>query len=135
MRFREFGLTITIGLGLLGAPLAVEAQQQTARVPRLRDLGYVEGQNIAFEYRPSEGRSERLPDLATDLVRLKVDVIVTQGTPATRAAKQATTTIPIVMVSIGDPLRTGLVINLKTARALRLTIPQSLLLRADQVIR
>ena len=111
MNLRSF--VSAIALGILAAPLAVEAQQPTARLPRiglldyapsweplrqgLRDLGYVEGQNIAFEYRPSEGRSERLPDLAADLVRLKVDVIVSQGTPATRAAKQATTTIPIVM--------------------------------------
>ena len=78
----------------------------------LRDLGYVEGQNIALEYRPSEGRRERLPDLAAELVRLKVDVIVTFGTPATLAARQATTMIPIVMVGIGDPIRSGLVASL-----------------------
>src|SRR3989475_11769038 len=75
----------------------------------LRDLGYAEGKNIVFELRRSEGRSERWPALAAELVRLKVDVIVTQGTPATLAAKRATTTIPIVMVGTGDPLSTGLV--------------------------
>ena len=78
----------------------------------LRDLGYVEGKNIAFESRPRPGRSERLADLAGELIRLEVDVIVAYGTPATQAAKQATTTIPIVMVGIGDPLRTGLVKSL-----------------------
>ena len=123
----RFTLVVTLALPLLAAPLAALAQQP-AKTPRiglldyaafweplrqgLRKLGYVEGQNIAFEYRPTEGRRERLPDLAAELVRLKVDVIVTFGTPATVAAKQATTTIPIVMVGTGDPLRTGLVASL-----------------------
>src|SRR5919198_890441 len=78
----------------------------------LRDLGYAEGKNIAFELRRSEGRSERWPGLAAELVRLKVNVIVTQGTPPTLAAKRATTTIPIVMVGTGDPLTSGLVASL-----------------------
>ena len=78
----------------------------------LRDLGYAEGKNIVFELRRSEGRSERWPALAAELVRLKVDVIVTQGTPETLAAKRATTTIPIVMVGTGDPLTTRLVASL-----------------------
>jgi putative ABC transport system substrate-binding protein len=121
------GLAVILSVSLTLAPLASEAQQAT-KIPRvglldytafwdplrqgLRDLGYVEGQNIALEYRRSEGRSERLPDLAAELVRLKVDVIVTAGTPPTQAAMRATTTIPIIMVSIGDPLRTGLVASL-----------------------
>jgi ABC-type uncharacterized transport system substrate-binding protein len=78
----------------------------------LRDLGYVENQNISFAHRPSEGRSERLPKLASELVRLKVDVIVAYGTPASQAAKQATATIPIVMLGIGDPVRAGLILSL-----------------------
>ena len=78
----------------------------------LRDSGYAEGKNIVFEVRRSGGRSEQWPSLAAELVRLKVDVIVTQGTPATLAAKRATTTIPIVMVGTGDPLTTGLVASL-----------------------
>jgi putative tryptophan/tyrosine transport system substrate-binding protein len=111
----------------LAAPLAAGGQQAT-KVPRvgvldyspawepfrqaLRELDYVEGQNIAIEYRSTEGRQELLREHATELVRLKVDVIVAAGTPSTLAAMQATTTIPIVMVSTGDPLRTGLVASL-----------------------
>src|SRR5437588_11372334 len=78
----------------------------------LRDQGYIEGQNIAVEYRWAEGRYDRLPGLAADLVRRKVAVIVTQGTPAAFAAKQATTTIPIVMAVVGNPVDTGLVSSL-----------------------
>ncbi len=78
----------------------------------LRDLGYVEGQNITIEPRWAEGRFERLPDLAAELVRLKVDVIVSVVTQASLAAKNATRTIPIVMVAAGDPLGSGLVANL-----------------------
>ena len=125
MRLQE--LVVALVLALLGSPPAAEAQPAAKMVrvglldnapiweplrQGLRDLGYVEGKNIVLEYRPSEGRSERLPDLAGELVRLKVDVIVAYGTPATRAAKKATTTIPIVMVGIGDPLKTGLVASL-----------------------
>jgi putative ABC transport system substrate-binding protein len=72
----------------------------------------VEGQNIAIEWRFTGGKLDRLADTATELVRLKMDIIVTIGTPATRAAMQATTTIPIIMVSVGDPLRAGLVASL-----------------------
>jgi putative tryptophan/tyrosine transport system substrate-binding protein len=79
---------------------------------RLRELGYVEGKNIAFEYRGAEGKIDRLPDLAAELVRLKVDVIVTVSTPAALAAKNATTTIPIVMAGGSDPVATGLVPSL-----------------------
>jgi putative tryptophan/tyrosine transport system substrate-binding protein len=114
----------------LAAPLGAEAQPSTtiSRIGLLTDLaweplreglselGYVEGRNIVFELRRSEGQSERWPALAAELVRLKVDVIVTQGTPATLAAKRATTTIPIVMVGTGDPLTTGLVASLARPR-------------------
>jgi putative tryptophan/tyrosine transport system substrate-binding protein len=75
----------------------------------LRELGYIEGKNITIDYRYAEGKFERLPDLAAELVRLKVDVILTLGVPPTRAAKQVTTTIPIVMAGGSDPVRAGLV--------------------------
>src|SRR6516165_6507325 len=78
----------------------------------LRDLGYLEGQNIAFDYAYGDGVPERLAEAAAELVRRPVDVIATFATPASLAAKQATTTIPIVMISIGDPVRTGLVSSL-----------------------
>jgi putative tryptophan/tyrosine transport system substrate-binding protein len=78
----------------------------------LRDLGYVEGQNIRFEFRSAEGDLDRLPELAGELVRLKVDVIVTWFTPTALAAKQATHEIPIVMAETGDPIGTGLVASL-----------------------
>jgi len=76
---------------------------------KLRELGHVEGKNIAIEYRWAEGRDDRLPALADELVRMKPDVIVTTGTPGTIAAKRATSTIPIVFASIGDPVSAGLV--------------------------
>jgi len=79
---------------------------------QLHELGYIEGQNIVLEYRLAEGRAERLPDFAAELVRLKVDVIVAGGTPAPLAAKHATGTIPIVMAAAGDPVGTGLVASL-----------------------
>ena len=78
----------------------------------LRDLGYIEGKNLAIEYRWAEGRYERLKELTSELLRAKVDVIVTHGTPGTRAAKQATQTVPIVMAIAGDALATGIVTNL-----------------------
>src|SRR5215510_3610588 len=78
----------------------------------LRDLGYIEGQNIRFEFRSAEGQIDRLPELAAELVRLKVDVIVTWFTPTALAAKQATREIPIVMAETGDPIGTGLVMSL-----------------------
>jgi ABC-type uncharacterized transport system substrate-binding protein len=78
----------------------------------LRDLGYVEGQNIRFEFRSAEGHLDRLPELAAELVRLKVDIIVTWFTPTALAAKQATHEIPIVMAETGDPVGTGLVASL-----------------------
>ena len=78
----------------------------------LRELGYVEGKNIVIEYRYAEGNLDRLPGLAAELVRLKIDVIVTGGGPNTRAAKEATTTIPIVMAQDGDPVANGVVASL-----------------------
>ena len=124
---------ISTALGFLAAPLAVDAQQpgKVARIgvlsqgssisgphireafrQGLRDLGYAEGQNIVIEYRYAEGKAERLPDLAAELLRLKVDVIVSGGTLAPLAAKHATGTIPIVMSAAGDPVGTGLVPSL-----------------------
>ena len=78
----------------------------------LRDLGYIEGQNITIEHRYAEGMAERLPDLAAELVQLKVDVIVVSGSPSTQAAMNATKTIPIVMTNTNDPVGVGLVASL-----------------------
>ncbi len=78
----------------------------------LNELGYIEGKNIALEYRWAEGKIARLPDLAAELVRLKVDVIVTCGPVATRSAKEATATIPIVMAFDSDPVGNGFVASL-----------------------
>jgi ABC-type uncharacterized transport system substrate-binding protein len=78
----------------------------------LREMGYVEGQNITLEVRWAEGRSERLPELVAELVRLKVDVLVVATTPGALAAKNATRTIPVVMVGVGDPVGSGLVASL-----------------------
>src|SRR5713101_9845352 len=77
----------------------------------LRELGYVEGQNIAFEFRSAEGKLDRLPELAAELVRLKVDVIVAVYVPPSLAAKQATQEIPIVVI-VGDPIENGVVTSL-----------------------
>jgi ABC-type uncharacterized transport system substrate-binding protein len=78
----------------------------------LRALGYVEGQNIVIEYRSAEGNPDRLPELAAELVRLKVDIIFAAATTPTRAAKQATSTIPIVMGNPGDPIQSGFIASL-----------------------
>jgi ABC-type uncharacterized transport system substrate-binding protein len=78
----------------------------------LSKLGWIEGKNIAIEYRFAEQKLERLPELAADLVRLKVDLIVTSGGPTPSAAKKATTSIPIVMTSVADPVGSGLVASL-----------------------
>ncbi|HEX2230299.1 MAG TPA: ABC transporter substrate-binding protein [Candidatus Binatia bacterium] len=78
----------------------------------LNDLGYIEGKNIAIEYRWAEGKLDRFPELATELVRLKPDVLVTSGPPATRAAKGTTSTIPIVMAFDSDPVGNGFVATL-----------------------
>jgi len=93
--------------GPRGFWLSIEALQRG-----LRELHYVEGQNIAIEYRFAEGKPELLPALAAELVRMKVDVIVAWATEATLAAKQATTTIPIVMTGVADPVKSGLVASL-----------------------
>jgi ABC-type uncharacterized transport system substrate-binding protein len=99
-------------IGFLAAqsPASSETRYEAFR-KRLTELGYTEGKNIAIEYRYAEGKLERLPNLAAELVRLKVDVIVAAGLPAAHAAKQATTTIPIVMQG-GDPVATGVVASL-----------------------
>ena len=118
----------TLTGGLLAAPLAAEAQPvgKSARIgylannltanphlreaflQGLRDLGYVEGRNVVIEYRSAEGKSERLPTLAAELVALEVDVIVAPGTPLALAAKQATRTLPIVFAAVGNPVGSGL---------------------------
>jgi len=123
----------TFASGLLAAPLAVQAQptgkiyrlgllettptslnvaNHTALRRGLRELGYVEGQNLLIEYRTGGGHHEQVRDLANELVRLKVDVIVTRGTPAVMAATRATGTIPIVMAASGDPVNTRIVASL-----------------------
>jgi len=123
---------VAIGASALAAPLACFAQPQRSRTARigvlestststnqrellltgLRELGYVEGKNIIIEERWAEGKYERLPTLAAELVQMKVDVIVAAGSPAVQAAKQATTSIPIVMARIGDPIGSGFVASL-----------------------
>ena len=84
-------------------------QWTAAFVQRLRELGWIEGRNVAIEYRWAEGRTERFAEIAAEFVRLKVDVIVTSATAAIVAAKQATSVIPIVFAAAGDPVGTGLV--------------------------
>jgi putative ABC transport system substrate-binding protein len=92
--------------------MTVNAANVDAFRQGLRELGYIEGKNLVIEYRSVEGRNERYPDLATELVRQRVDVILTRGTPATLAARNATATIPIVMTGIGDPVGSGIVASL-----------------------
>ena len=97
-------------IGLLSARSpSSESTRADAFRQGLSELGYVEGKNIILDYRYAEGKFERLADLAAELVHLKVDVILTVGVPPTRAAKQVTTTIPIVMAGGSDPVRTGLI--------------------------
>src|SRR5262249_3717376 len=79
---------------------------------RLRDLGYIEGKNLQFDFRFAEGQSGKLDELAADLVRAKPDVIVTFSTPPTLAGKRATNAIPVVMAGVGDPVRAGIVASL-----------------------
>jgi putative ABC transport system substrate-binding protein len=128
-------LGIVLTVFLLATPLVVAAEQASDKIPlvgaldystpdaarlnwwkalrqALQELGYVEGRSIRFEERWAQGRSERLPGLAAELVRLRVDVLVTGGGESARAAKKATATIPIVMASGADPVRLGLVENL-----------------------
>ena len=100
-------------IGFLGSESAtVFATRVEALRAGLRDFGYVEGKNIVIDFQWAEGKRERLPELAAELVRLKADVIVTHAVPATRAAKQATTTIPIVMTAVGDAVANGIVTSL-----------------------
>jgi putative ABC transport system substrate-binding protein len=130
MRRREF----IAGLGAAVWPLAARAQQQVGKVYRigilepaaralngdtfdafrrgLHELEYIEGQNLIIEYRSADGHNERFPNLATELARLNVDLILARGTPAALAARNATTTIPIVLLGVGDPVAQGLVASL-----------------------
>ncbi len=128
MKLRTIGLISILVLGRLAAPLPTEAQPagETYRIGylaprsvhegfrlRLRELGYIEGQNLVIEARLSKGKGGLYPEFAADLVRLRVDLILTVGIGATRAAKQATSTIPIVMGNASaDPVRLGLVTSL-----------------------
>jgi putative ABC transport system substrate-binding protein len=126
-------LLVTLALGFLVAPLAPEAQPPTpvhrigvlagratreqdrnvkAFLEGMRALGYVEGQNLVLEYRGSAGQHERFPALAAELVRLPVDVLLVGPTPAALAAKDTTTTLPIVTAGVGDPVGSGLVASL-----------------------
>ena len=131
MRRREF---IALVGGAIACPMGVRAQQQAEKVPLigylrgtsasdrpplldafrqgLRELGWVEGQNIVIDYRFAEGRLDRLPNLAAELVRLKVDILVSTGTQGVTAARNATETIPIVMIGVRDPVGTGLIASL-----------------------
>jgi putative ABC transport system substrate-binding protein len=100
-------------IGFLGVTSPTEYRRLVdALRTGLRQLGYEEGNNIVFEYRWAEGRYDRLPGLAAELVNLKVDVLVTHSTPGARAAKQATSTIPIVVAAVADPVDVGLVTSL-----------------------
>jgi putative ABC transport system substrate-binding protein len=100
-----------IGVLLAGTPASFSLRANAFR-ERLQELGYVEGTTITIEWRWGEDRAERLPGLATELVRLNLDAILTAGTPAAKALKNATRTIPIIMAIIGDPVAAGLVDNL-----------------------
>ena len=101
-------------IGFLGNSTAtLEANLVRPFQEGLRDLGYVEGRNILIEYRWAEGSYERFPSLINELLAMKVDVIVAAGTPAALAVKRATTSIPLVMVAVGDPVGTGLVASLR----------------------
>jgi len=130
----RIGLAVVIGLAILAKPLGAGSQPAGQKVPRigyldgaslsansvrleafrhgLRELGYVEGQSVAIEWRSADGKADRLPSLAAELVRLKVDVIVTGGAGATGPAKDATATIPIVMAQDSDPVESGFVSSL-----------------------
>jgi putative ABC transport system substrate-binding protein len=123
---REF-ITL-VGGAAIAAPLAARAQQPTIKAPHigiiddapiwdhfrqgLRDLGYVDGRNIVIDYRSAQGDVDQLRQAARELASLPVNVLVASGTPATRAARQATSTIPIVMINVGDPVRARFVTDL-----------------------
>ena len=105
-------------IGFLGSATAAgSAKSVEALRAGLRDFGHVEGRNIVIEFRWAEGKYDRLSDLVAELIRLNVEVIVTHGTPGTRTAKQATTTIPIVMAISGDAIATGIVTSLARPEA------------------
>jgi putative ABC transport system substrate-binding protein len=132
MRRREF--IAALGGAAAAWPLGVRAQQPASKLHRigvletvsatlnaanldafrrgLKGLGYIEGKHYAIEYRSADGAAERFPRLVAELVRLKVDIIVTRGTPAAQAARDATSTIPVVMAAIGEPLAVGIVDSL-----------------------
>jgi putative ABC transport system substrate-binding protein len=130
MLYSTIGCLVALAFALLAAPLAADAQlagKKAVRIgylgvaPRppdeafrqaLGELGYIEGQNVNIEYRWGEGSGRSYTDLAEELVRLNVDVIVTVASPATRAAKHASSTIPIVMIDVGDPVAFGFVASL-----------------------
>jgi putative ABC transport system substrate-binding protein len=101
------GKTISVGILALEALSPIDTFRQA-----LNDLGYVEGKNVRFEHRYAKGRNEQFPELANDLIGLKVDIILTWGTEAALAAKEATTTIPIVVGAAGDPVGSGIVTSL-----------------------
>src|SRR6516164_8517098 len=97
-------------IGFMGQTTRSAAGEWTAAfVQRLRELGWIDGRNLAIEYRWGEGRDERFAQIAAEFVRLNVDIIVTSGTPQVLAVKQATSVIPIVFATAGDPVGTGLV--------------------------
>ena len=100
-------------IGFMGNSTAVlEANLVSAFREGLHELGYEEGRNIIIEYRWADGRYERFPAFIAELIAAKVDIIVTAGTPAALAVKKATTTVPLVMIAVGDPVGTGLVPSL-----------------------
>ena len=154
-----------VALGIVALPLVVNAQQST-KVPRvgylvlgslespefratidafrlgLRELGYVEDRNIAIEFRAADNKIERLPDLASELIRLKVDVIVTTSSLTARAVQRTTSTIPIVVPIMDDPVGDGFVTSLGAAgiassgfRGPQNAVPLQLLGRVDKISR
>jgi putative ABC transport system substrate-binding protein len=105
-------------IGFIGAATAAGSASAIAALRAgLREFGYVEGQNIVIEFRWAEERYDRLPQLVRDLIAVRVDLLITHGTPGTRAARQATSTIPIVMAISGDAVATGLISNLARPEA------------------
>ena len=110
-RAQQPGRVYRIGVLEL-SPAASNAANFDALRKGLRELGYVEGQNLVLDYRSADGRAERFPQLAAELLRLNVDLIVTRGTPAVMAAKNATGTVPIVMAASGEPVETGVIAGL-----------------------
>src|SRR5262245_741740 len=110
-RAQQVGKLPTVGL-LVGTTLLVESPRVAAFVQRLRELGWIEGRTIAIEIRYADGRPERLVEIAAEFIRLKVDVIFTQGTTSVIAARHAAADIPIIFAAVADPVSTGLVASL-----------------------